>query len=237
MSQIPAWSYSRLSVFEQCPYRAKLQFLDKIPEPERELPPGKTEHANDRGTRIHEAAEIFVQQEVELIPELEKFSDEFYDLREKFKEGKVSLEGEWGFTQDWAPTAWMSTDIWLRVKLDALVWLSDDTALVVDYKSGKKYGNEIKHGEQCHLYQLATFFKYPQLQHITAELWYLDQDDITRFKYTREQGMRFFNNFNERGTAITSATEFPPKPNVFNCKWCPYAPHASGVCEYGVERR
>jgi hypothetical protein len=195
MGLIPAWSYSRLSVFEQCPYRAKLAYVDKIPEPERPLPPGKTEHANDRGTRIHLAAEVFVKDTIELIPELEKFSDELFEMRQKYQEGKVSLEGEWGFNRDWTPVAWMSRDVWLRIKLDSLVWLSDTEALVIDYKTGKKYGNEIKHGEQAQLYQLATFMKYPQLEHVTTELWYTDLDEVTRMKYTRSQGMRSFNNY------------------------------------------
>lgn len=52
MTKIDAWSYSRLSTFEQCKLRAKLAYIDRIPEPERPLPPGKTEHANDRGTLL-----------------------------------------------------------------------------------------------------------------------------------------------------------------------------------------
>ena len=68
--RIKAWSYSRLVDFEQCKLRAKLKYIDRIPEPARPLPPGKTEHANDRGTRIHDAAERFVRGGVELIPEL-----------------------------------------------------------------------------------------------------------------------------------------------------------------------
>ena len=57
--RIKAWSYSRLADFEQCKLRAKLKYIDRIPEPARPLPPGKTEHANDRGTRIHDAGERF----------------------------------------------------------------------------------------------------------------------------------------------------------------------------------
>ena len=82
MQKIDAWSYSRLSTFEQCKLRAKLAYIDRIPEPERPLPPGKTEHANDRGTRVHNAAEMFVQGGIELIPELRSFREEFLRLRE-----------------------------------------------------------------------------------------------------------------------------------------------------------
>lgn len=232
--RIKAWSYSRLVDFEQCKLRAKLKYIDRIPEPARPLPPGKAEHANDRGTRIHDAGERFVRGGVELIPELKAFETEFHDLRNKYKHGMVSLEGEWAVNKDWEPVAWGDKDAWARIKLDAFVRLSKTHAVVIDYKTGKKFGNEIKHAEQTQLYQLAAFLRYPELETIDVELWYTDQDDLTHMKYTRSQGMRFFQNFNQRGIAMTSAEEFPPSPNVFACKWCPYGPRGTGDCDKGV---
>ena len=79
--RIRSWSFSRLDVFEKCAYRTKLAYLDKIPEPARPLKPGTTEQPNDRGTRIHEAGELFVKGGVELIDELKTFAEEFERLR------------------------------------------------------------------------------------------------------------------------------------------------------------
>lgn len=231
---IDAWSYSRLATFQQCKLRAKLAYVDRIPEPPRPLPPGKTEHANDRGNRIHEAAELYVQGGIELIDELKFFDAELRELRALYKAGKVSLEGEWAFDKDWMPTNWRSVDVWARIKLDAFVHLSKTHGVVIDYKSGRKSGNEIKHAEQCQLYQLAAFMKYPELDVIDVELWYTDQDEITHQRYTREQGMRSFQLFDRRGHAITSETNFPPSPNIFSCKWCPYGPTGTGHCAVGV---
>lgn len=234
MSAIDAWSYSRLTIFEQCKQRAKLAFIDKIPEPPRPLPPGKSEHANDRGTRIHNAAELFVQSNVELIPELHKFRDEFLRLKELYKQGKVSLEGEWAVDAEWSPVAWRSSDAWARIKLDAFVRLSKTHAVVIDYKTGRKYGNEIKHAEQCQLYQLAAFLRYPELETIDVELWYTDEDELTHMRYTREQGLRFFQTFDRRGSAMTTETDFPARPNIYSCRWCPYGPRGTGHCTQGV---
>jgi len=231
---ITSWSYSRLTIFEQCKLRAKLAFVDRIPEPERPLPPGKTEHANDRGTRVHDAAERFVRGGVELLPELAKFRAEFHRLRELYQQGKVSLEGEWAVDREWNPVAWRSNDAWARIKLDAFVQLSPTHGVVIDYKTGKLFGNEIKHAEQCQLYQLAAFIRYPKLEVIDVELWYTDQDEITHMRYTREQGLRFFRNFDNRGNKMTDAKEFPANPNIFSCRWCPYGPRGTGHCEKGV---
>ena len=232
---ITSWSYSRLSVWEQCKFRAQLQYGQKIPEPERPLPPGKTEHANDRGTRIHDAAEQFVRGTGPFIKEMESFRPEFESLRTLFLEDRVSLEGEWGMDQNWDPCSWDSA--WQRLKLDALVFLSDYEAVVIDYKSGKKYGNEIKHAEQCQSYQLNTFLRYPQLEIVHTELWYLDQNDITCQTYSRNQGLKFRHSFNRRALAMTTATEFPANPTTWTCRYCAYSTREGGTghCDKGVD--
>jgi hypothetical protein len=233
---IPTWSFSRLSVFEQCKFRAKLAYVDKIPEPERPLPPGKLEHANDRGSRIHDGAEMYVRGKGPFLPEMEKFRPEFEALKRLFDAGKVSLEGEWGTNRNWEPCAWSGPETWQRLKIDALIFLSDYEAVVVDYKSGGKFGKEVTHNEQCQLYQLVTFLRYPKLESITTELWYTDKDELTSHTYTRQQGLRFRSNWDRRGNAMTTATEFPANPNKYSCQWCPYkvGENKTGHCERGV---
>lgn len=237
METIKTGSHSRLVVFEQCRYRAKLSYVDRIPEPERPLPPGKTEHANDRGTRIHEAAEAYVKGGVELIDELEAFAPEMGRMRDLHKEGKVSLEGEWAFNRKWEPVAWMSYDVWIRIKCDAVVFMDPSYAVVVDYKSGKRWGNEIKHAEQMQMYQLAAFLRYPDLKKITVELWYTDQDELHSTEYRRDQGLRFVTGIEKRMESLTTEEDFPPNPNAYTCRWCPYKPEdkgGTGHCSVGV---
>lgn len=233
MDKIKTWSYSRLGDFEKCRYRAKLKYLDKVPEPPRALPPGKKERANDRGTRIHESAEAYVRGGVELVKELHDFEQNFIELRDLFAAKKVSLEGEWAFDREWSPVAWSSSTAWCRMKLDAFVRVSDTHARVIDYKTGKRFGNEVKHTEQGQLYQLASFLKFPELETIDVEFWYTDQGEGSTMEntYTRTQGTAYFNKFHNRGSAITDAEEFPPNPNAFSCKWCPYL---GGACKFGV---
>ncbi len=237
--RIKTWSYTRLSTWETCARRAKLAYIDRIPEPERPLPPGKTEHANDRGTRIHDAGERYVRGGTELIPELAKyFRPEFEKMRELFAQGRVSLEGEWAFKSDWTPTPWASNDAWGRIKIDSFVWLTDTTAAVIDYKSGKMCGNETKHAEQTNLYQLGSFIKYPKLENIVTELWYIDQNQMSpKRSYRRDQGLKFIASWERRIKAMTSDTKFEPSPSQSRCRWCPYKPvekGGTGHCAVGV---
>jgi hypothetical protein len=236
VNTIKQWSFSRLGDFEKCRYKAKLKYIDKIPEPPRPLPVGKSEHANERGTRVHDCAELYVKGGVELIPELIAFKERFDILRTLHSEGRVFLEGEWAFDEFWMPCAWKSESAWCRMKLDAFVRVSDKHARVIDYKTGRKYGNEVKHTEQGQLYQLACFLKFPELESINVEFWYIDQgaDQDLAMSYTREQGTRYFDKYNKRGIDLTTAVEFPPNPNAYSCKWCAYL---GGVCEFGVSKQ
>ena len=271
---ITSWSHSRITEFEKCKYRTFLLHDARVPEPQRPLPAGKTEHANDRGSRVHDDCEKYVRG---LIPDMpaeaaKHFSAEMERMRELFKHGIVSLEGEWGMSHNWEPWDWrgqwvevpgaqganpivakelperpVTGDVyqvgkkfftwvpaWLRLKLDALVFVSKHSAIAIDYKTGKKFGNEIKHAEQLQLYQLVTFLRYPDLEEVITELWYLDADDLTQRTFTRNQGLRFQQSWNKRGTALTTAQTFPPNPNIHSCKWCMYGPWGSGDCKVGV---
>jgi hypothetical protein len=229
---ITSWSYSKLGDFEKCKFMCWLKHDQRIPEPERPLPPGKTEHANERGSRIHDAAEQFVRGTGAFIPEMREFEPEFMHLKNLFAQGGVSLEGEWGVDQDWNPADWGTA--WHRAKLDAMVFASPTEAVIIDYKTGKKFGNEVKHAEQLQLYQLNAFLRYPLLETIHAELWYLDAKEITTQTFTRAQGLRFHRSFNKRGTALIDCDKWPANPNKFSCRWCPYGPSGTGHCAVGV---
>lgn len=223
---VKSWSYSKLIDFEQCPYRFKLKHVDRVPEEKSD--------AADRGTHIHSLAEEFTNGKLKLLaPELRHFKDEFEVLRREYKAKTVSLEGEWGFNKDWEIHDYRTA--WLRMKADAVMHRKDNaTAIVIDFKTGKKFGNEIKHGEQVQLYALATAIREPWIKNITVELWYLDLDDITTTEYSRTQAISFLPGFEKRANKIFACKNFEPRANVFTCKWCSYGPNKQNVCEFGI---
>lgn len=103
---IITWSPSRLVDFEKCKFYAHLKHDKRIPEPERPLPEGKTEHANDRGSRIHNELELYVRGDGPMPHEARKFEDHFLKMRDLYEAGQVSLEGEWGMDRGWNPCGW-----------------------------------------------------------------------------------------------------------------------------------
>jgi hypothetical protein len=238
---IKAGSFSRLSIHQECARRAYLAYIEKIKEPDRGIgpltaPDGSKEWHNDRGSRIHQLAQDYVEGLIDRFPnELRKFKKEIEELRKRYKSGKVFTEEMWCFTSDWMPCEsndW--NNIYFRMITDITIFHTKKSATVIDYKTGRKFGNEIKHGQQAQLYQLGAFLRYPDLEEVTTEIWYIDQDEIATMEFNRNQGMRFFKHWDNRMKTMTQDVEFKPNPNMNSCRWCPYKPSRSGDCSVGV---
>lgn len=225
---VSSWSYSALKTFEECPYRIYIQRIKKIPEP--------PSPAADRGTAIHKLAEQYIKGELgEFPPELVKFKDDFDELRALFIDAKVEVEGEWGFSIDWEAVGWMVPQTWARIKLDAMVHQDETSARVIDFKTGKKFGNEIPHAQQCLLYAIAAFFRFPLLELVQTELWYLDKGERTIRSFTRTEAMQFAPGFHQRGIKMTTCENFAPTPSKDACRWCPYGKGEHPECTWGVK--
>ena len=229
-THIKAGSYSRINIFESCPKRAELAYIDKIKENDRPLLPAGKEYPNDRGSRVHDFAENYVRGtkgHEKLIPELKNFEKQINRLRDLYSTGRVMMEDMWLFDNAWIAlpegTERWSPDIWVRIMLDVVVFSPDGkTAIVIDYKTGKRYGNEVKHAEQTQLYALAVLLRFPKVEEVYTELWYTDQDELAKMRFTRKQGMRYLKNWNNKMVKMTTAVVFPVKANMYTCRWCPF---------------
>lgn len=229
---INAWSYSSLTVFEKCPYQAKLKYIDKIPEPKNQF--------SERGIQLHSAAEEFVKGGTPTLhPELKHFAPELESLVEQYAKGKVEVEQEWAHDRHWNTSDWRSKETWARLKLDFFVKINDTTGCVIDLKSGKRFGNEIKHTEQGQLYAGSAFLRYPQLTRVITEFWYLDHNEMSSVEYKPSNAAKFIASFDKRAARMTSAKTFPARPSIFTCKYCPYRSEStggSGLCKFAPEQ-
>ena len=225
---IPAWSHSTLKTFEACAYRSYIAKVKRISE---DYGP-----AAKRGSEIHDQAEKYVDGRLPEFPDtLSKFTSQFERLKNLYDEGKAELEGEWGFTIEWEACHWMAKDVWARIKLVAIVHEDDTSARVIDYKTGRQFGNEIAHGQQALTYAIGSFLRYPDLQHVQTELWYLDHGTTTEQSYTRDQALLFLPKLHERALVMTTAEKFPPNPSTSSCKWCSYKNGEDPACQWGMK--
>lgn len=229
---IKSWSYSRLLDYEACPQKAKFKIIDKIPEPKNQF--------SERGIQLHSAAEEFVKGGTPTLhPELKHFAPELTSLATQFAEGKVEVEQEWAHDREWNISDWRAPETWVRLKLDFFVRPDTSTGIVVDLKSGKRFGNEIKHTEQGQLYAGSAYLRYPELKRVITEFWYADHNEMTSVVYTPAQAAKAIASFDKRARRMTSATSFAPRPSIFTCKYCPYRAEStggSGLCKAAPEQ-
>ena len=169
----------------------------------------------------------------ELTNNLRHFKAEFLALKSHFAAGRVTCEEEWAFDRDWKIENWRTG--WLRMKCDAVIHMNKSHMAVVDYKTGRRFGNEIKHARQLQLYALSSLLRYKDVNKVTCELWYLDQNELASFAMQRKQLPKYLKMFDREGRAVTDAKSYPPRPNIESCRWCPYHADRQGDCEYGVE--
>lgn len=225
---VKTWSFSALSVFETCPQKISLSKIAKIPEPQHP--------AAARGTAIHQMAEDYVRGKyAELPKELSKFPVGMKLLKDTYENtpDMIEMEGDWGFDLGWQPTNYYGADVWCRVKCDVVLHEDATSLRVIDYKTGKSWGNEIKHAQQLMLYAIATFEKYPEIEHVSSELWYLDEGKTLEKNYIRTVAKEFRKGWHNRALRMTTATEFDANPSKANCRFCTY--RKTGDCEWAVD--
>lgn len=242
LGDVPKWSFSSLRDFEACPYRVYLSKVQKEPQKEQEADVGA-----DRGSKIHDHLEKYVCGEIEdLAPnvsgkpwKLELFESRLKTLRTEFVKGKVQVEEDWGIRSDWSPCSWQDADLWGRAKLDVFVRSSETSCKIIDYKTGRKFGNELKHSDQALCYALYAMHRYPELDYFDIQFWYLDQpsNNTLEKRFTRNQLMLFLNRYHKRAVKMTSCTAFPEVSNSYTCQWCPYGAgrFGTGACEFKHE--
>lgn len=233
--QFTSWSFSRYSLYRQCPFRAKLQNLDKIQEP-------KTP-ALVNGAEVHEQAEHYLKGSIRTLPaSLAYFRDLFMTLRKQYKAGKnITVEATWAFTKNWAVTRWDDwTGCWLRIKTDVTYFEKDMTTLhILDWKTGRfRESMAVEYEEQLDLYALGALLMYPRAEVVIPRLVYLDAGlsyPVVPKRYGQNDLPRLQKAWEKKTKAMLNDTKFTPRPND-KCVWCFYRAsnraNGGGQCKY-----
>lgn len=243
-------SFSRLKYYQDCPLAAKFRYVDKLEVLARPVSDKITEHANDRGSRIHLAAEHFINDQTsDLVPELMSFKNEFAELRilKRADPDLIQTEELWTCDENWTPTnSRYDIEPYLRVIIDIFVFKDKERtkARIIDIKTGKIFGNEVKHAAQLQLYAVTAFTRFPELEEVSAELWYVDKAKAPKITpITRSQAERFQIYWTNRMKEMCEDTVFKPRPHAHTCKFCEYGAkehsnkwvNKTGDCQFSVE--
>lgn len=217
--RLTSWSFSRLKTYLQCPYKAKLLYIDRMKEPESA--------PMLEGHRIHKLAEDFLKGIIEDVPEeLELFAEDYYNLRDCGS--ALYVESNAAFRKDLTPCDWFAKDAWLRAIYDALVVNDDGTAIVIDLKTGKMRRED---SEQLSLFAFTILLKLPEINEVRTELWYAKGGELVSGDYTRTGFNAYREYWLSKVEPMLADTEFLPNPSAL-CRWCHFRKDNNGPCKF-----
>ena len=208
MKKNPAWSYSTIKMYDQCPKKYyHLKVVKDVVEPPTE--------ATTYGTAFHEAAEFYVRDNTPLPPQFNFVKSALDNLKQL--QGEKYCEFEMGLTANLEPCGFKDENVWWRGIADLLI-INGDEARVIDYKTGKsaKYADT----DQLELMALAVFKYFPQVKKVKAGLLFVISKNFIKDSYSAENQdkmwLKWFNEYNRM--------KFSYENNIWN-------PRPSGLCK------
>ena len=206
------WSYSSLSLFQQCPHKYyRLRVVKDIKEP-------PTEHLT-YGLEVHKAAEEYIR-DGKPIPEKFGFMEKSLEALKAIG-GTYLCEHKLGLTRGLEACGFFDKGVWWRGVADLII-LSGDKAYVVDYKTGKssKYADT----KQLEILSLAVFKHFPEVKRVKAGLLFVVAKDFIKADYSEAAQGEYWLRWMDETTKLEAAYEnqvWNPKPN-FTCRnYCP----------------
>lgn len=218
-----AHSYSKIKAFEGCPRKFHEESILK-------LHPREETTATIYGTRLHEAAELFIKEGKPLTPEF-KFMQPTMDALAAMP-GRKMPELEMALKESLVPCDFKAPDFWVRGIAD-LVIVNDDnmTARLLDFKSGSdKYPDT----DQLMLMSLMVFKHFPHIKSISSKLLFVLKGTSFGYKVEREDEAKLWWAWRERVAKLDAALYhqvFNPKQSGLCRRHC-----SSTLCEHSGRR-
>lgn len=210
MKKPVAWSYSRLTNFENCPKKFWHTMVQKdYKEAESE--------AMRYGSEVHKAIEQRISKGTEfplhlthLEPQIKRFAD---------VGAKVLVEQQLALNTQMQPTGWFDSDVWCRAIIDYAA-INGKRALVVDWKTGKQSDDFTQQKVAA-----AMFFVYfPEVETIDMMYYWLKDKKPTTDTLERQDVKHVWAAITKRVKKYTTAhetTDFPARPSGLCKRHCP----------------
>lgn len=206
------WSYSSLSLFQQCPkkyYHLRVK-KDVVEPPSRQML---------YGSAAHKAAEDYIKDGTPLDPRFDFMQDTLDAL--KNRDGEKLCEFRLGLTEQLEPCSFSAPDVWWRGIADLIILEKGKTAKVVDYKTGKSQYADVK---QLEILALAMFKHFPEIEVIKTGLVFLVHPAFIQAEFTKDKEedlWAYWKTETDRLAASYENDVWNPTTN-FTCKsWCP----------------
>lgn len=211
-----ALSYSRLSMYENCPRQFQLKHLKKS------LPDDSDNPAFVKGRAIHEQLQQYMEW-------LQGQRDEPYVgdiaanglpmLKRIFHNYPViHVEQQYAINLQHKAVEWYSRQAYYRCVID-LIAMRENEALLCDHKSGRVYDLDEGDTNQLRLNAWMTFHLYPEIERITSSYLYIEHKHSQKQVHSRDELPEMDRAFREAFDEVNKEKEWPPRKNS-KCRWC-----------------
>lgn len=229
-----AWSYSRLKMYEECPASYNYRHVLKAPYDDT------NNEAFLKGRRVHGGLAAFLtgvpwfsDQDKKTYTEDMRFEAKsvakFDAMLAQIKSAQPIVEQQWGFDANYRPSGWFGANVYYRNILDVGVLWPDNTFSVVDWKSGRPYGDN---AEQMEQFAVAVFSRYPQVHSLETRLAYVDTGQEQHEEFLRSGAAALKDKWEKRVGVLKNDKTFVPRPGG-QCRRCPFAKGKGGPCSFG----
>ena len=240
------YSYSMIGTFKNCPYRFKLQYIDKIRTKFNVTP------ALEKGKFLHYGIEHYLKgslkdkiNEYKFTVSSNEDKKEYYKLLKRILKGKNiqfyksfdNLYIEYGFglilKDNDVEVREYSKNCDIRGYIDLMFY--DDfsnSVFIIDHKSGKFNENQDK--LQISIYYLVAYKLFQNAEIFNLNFDFIEHDKSVSYTYTRDDFQKVLNYVKDELNKVENATEFPKKTKF--CNWCPYfnEGHCDGISELNL---
>jgi hypothetical protein len=214
---IGPWSHSSLTAYETCPRRYYLTRVAKVVKEAQGEP-------QRWGDWVHKQFEVAVRDGAPLDGSIKRWQSIADKLAarpgEKFTERKMAV------TRGYAAADWWES--WSRCIVD-YTCLDGDTALVLDYKTGKRKPSS----DQLMLTAGIIFGNHPEVTKVRTGFLWLKDNKSDWDMFTREHIPMIWNEFIPRVRRMELAYEkdkWLPKPSGLCREWCPVGKNNCEFC-------
>jgi len=247
MSVEPAYSFSRISTFEQCARRFRYRYLDQVKEAFDSV-------EGFMGRQVHESIEwLFGERMRGFVPSVSQTISRYCEqwdaqvacaprairvvrrdqdvagyrktgaeLVARFHREKFASDALETIANEMEFDVEVGARYRFRGYIDRVARDADGRIHVIDYKTGRRVPQrfEGKEADQLHAYALAIFHETDQ-QEIDLVLEFLRAGTTLRERVKREEMAAIDAQLAARIAVCEDATVFPPTPGAL-CDWCGY---------------
>jgi hypothetical protein len=211
---MPAWSYSSLKTFQQCP---KKYYHLKVAKDVKD----DGSEATVYGKELHKAAEDYIKDGTPIPPQFAFIQDTVDAL--KNIPGEKHTEIELGVTNrggKLSACGFFDENAWYRGIADLLI-INGTSGYLVDYKSSKnaKYADL----KQLDLLAAAVFIHFPELTSLKSALIFVVSNEFVKKEHSSMHKLAYFEHVRFDLERLEKALE----TDVWNavagplCGWCP----------------